>query len=783
MKKFFMLKTTALFIPILFLSIAFSACKDDNLEFIQAEIELPDDANLMELEQWSYSIPFEIKSDSEWEIDFSFDDGKYICYAYPNKGVGNATVKICVLDNWTDYRRNGEMYITFPKDESKNQVIKLSQKCNLDNDENLTEIKDGDRIYAVGYGYNFLGEYASANSVSLNPIVMIDACSDRVNTGGVNASFEAKTYSGSSVTELMNELNADAKFEGKYFGFKGEVGATFGMRDFSNKNNEYAISYVEVAQQNIFLQMNRDEIIMDYMTDAAYEAINGLPHKGKRGEIPTSYPSTPEGLKKLVQDYGTHLILKARLGGKLKYRMTVDVSKVEGSYDLKAFANCSYKNSFIKTSASVSDSLHSSYNQNSKACEVKVFVQGGGKAEALKLGSNGGDNDANLKAWQTSLTDIKNQTLVGLDINDGMIPLYDLVNTNIEGGKARYNVLKAYITGDTEGLEAATSEALGLDLNYETGTVAHLKEIPIFDDSHASNSLIKDVYIQGQNVARVCEEFIPVIDKTKRVTVIYPVVSNKVKYNMGYFVGDAKHKPAKVCWDGMSLSVVECKDQPIGKKKELYIRGAAFMDSNKGDEQLESTVSEYKWSAPGYNGSYKYSLVKIFNKIWMRENYKGNRKEDGDKFGNNYNLEPVWASWNGSSQCYYSEAMVMENPNSRYPFAPKNWRVPYGEDYQSIIETLQENQIQLSTAKAFYPDWRGGILGFHHIYVGHRYVADPNIAWNVETTWYAIIKKNNSTKYEWDGVFAFDEKEESVGQHWWIWDDRCIPVRFVQNIQ
>lgn len=57
MKKFFMLKTTALFIPILFLSIAFSACKDDNLECIQAEIELPDDANLMELEQWSYSIP------------------------------------------------------------------------------------------------------------------------------------------------------------------------------------------------------------------------------------------------------------------------------------------------------------------------------------------------------------------------------------------------------------------------------------------------------------------------------------------------------------------------------------------------------------------------------------------------------------------------------------------------------------------------------------------------------------------------------------------------------
>ena len=260
-KNFFL--KSGLFVIVMSMSLVFVQCSDDEeIPGIQAEVVLPSDVDLMELEQWSYTIPFEVKSDSEWEIDFLFDDANYICYAFPNKGTGDATVKICVLDNWTDYRRTGEMRVTFPKDESKNRVIQLSQKCNLDNDENngMTEVTDGDRIYAVGYGYNYLGEYASANSVSINPIVMIEACSDRVKTGGVIASYEAKTYSGSSITELMNELNANAKFEGKYFGFKGEVGATFGMNDFSNSNNEYAISYVEVAQQNIYLQMNIDEI-------------------------------------------------------------------------------------------------------------------------------------------------------------------------------------------------------------------------------------------------------------------------------------------------------------------------------------------------------------------------------------------------------------------------------------------------------------------------------------------------------------------------------------------
>lgn len=782
MKKFYVLKTMALFISVLSLSITFSACSDENFKGIQADVELPSDANLMELEQYSYSIPFEIKSDSEWEIDFAFDDGKYICYAYPNKGVGNATVKICVLDNWTDYRRNGEMYITFPKDESKNKVIKLSQKCYLDNYDQITEVTDGDRIYAVGYGYNFLGEYASAGSVSLNPIIKIEQYKDRVHTGGVDASYEAKTYSGSSVTQLLNELSADAKFEGKYCGFKGEIGATFNMKDFSNNNNEYAISYVEVAQQNIFLEMNHNEIIGEMMTDAARKAINGLPYESKGGEeLPTSYPSTPAGLKKLVQDYGTHLILRARLGGKLKYRMTVDVSKVEGSYDLKAFANCSYNNSFIKASAGVSDDLRSSYKQNSKACEVKVLIQGGGKEEALKLGVSGGDNDENLKAWQNSLKDTKNQTLVGLDINNGMIPLYELVDRSSKGGgEERYQALKDYITGKMEGLEGATSEALGIDMNYETGTVAHLKEIPTFDDSKASNSLIKDVNVGGQNVARVCEEFIPLIDKTKRVTVIYPVISDKVKYNMGYFVGNDSHKPAKVCWDGSSLSVVECSSQPIGKKKELYIRGASFMDSSSDEKKIESTVSEYKWSAPGYNGPYQYSLVKIFDKIWMRENYKGNRKEDGDPFGEDYDLKPVWASHNGSSQCYYSENMVTKNPNPMYPFAPKHWRVPYREDYVNIINTLQENQIQSSSAKAFYPDSKGGVLGFHHVHVGKiKNSNSKEVDGDEGKTMYAIIKG----KYEYDGEFVFDEKQMSAAWHRWSWGDICIPVRFVQNIK
>ena len=764
---------------------AFSACSDDDLEEIKAEVVLPDDVNLLELEQYSYAIPFEIQSDSEWEIDFDFGDGRDICYVYPSSGKGNATVKICVLDNWTDERREGSMYITFPKDEGKNQVIKLRQKCNLDSDENLTEVTEGDRIYAVGYGYNFLGEYASANSVSRCPVVRIEEAKDKVYLGPVDASFEAKTYSGSSVTSLMNELNADAKFEGKYCGFKGEVGATFGMKDFSNNNYEYAISYVEVAKQNIYLEMGVQEIIDKYMTNEAYEAINGLPHKGRRGSVrPTSYPATADGFKQLVQDYGTHLIVNARLGGKLKYRMRVDISKVEGSYDLKAYANCSYKNKWVKTSANVSDSFHSSYEKNSKACEVKLLVQGGGKTAANNLTISGGDNDTNIDKWQQSLADVKNQTLVGLDVNSGLIPLYDLVDRGLTlaedgvDGEQRYKYLKAYLTGEELpsedlDLQKASAEILKIDMNYETGVAAHIASIPTFDGTNRKNTLIKDVNIGGQNVAQVCEEYIPVIDKTKRVTVIYPVVSNKVKYNMGYFIGDATHKPAKVCWEGANLSVTECSDEPIGVKTELYVRGSSFTTSSD-DNQVEGTISDYTMAAPGRDRAYNYPLVKIFNQIWMRENYMANHTTAGTEL-------PCKYYGDGSNYWYMDNAFYSCAEARSRNFTPQNWRVSAKDDFLSIQKTLNANNVTtISTAKAFFSDANGGVLGFHHWHSGCW--LDGGFFNGGWYGYYGCLKNDASRSF--DGVSMMDSQEQFDAPDNGVWNDNTrFPVRLVHDIE
>lgn len=72
------------------------------------------------------------------------------------------------------------------------------------------------------------------------------------------------------------------------------------------------------------------------------------------------------------------MLVSAKLGGRLTYATTIDVSNVENSYDLNAFAKCSYKNKFIDASVSVSDSLKLSVKENSKSVRVEVFASGGG---------------------------------------------------------------------------------------------------------------------------------------------------------------------------------------------------------------------------------------------------------------------------------------------------------------------------------------------------------------------------------------------------------------------
>lgn len=299
-----------------------------------------------------------------------------------------------------------------------------------------------------------------------------------------------------------------------------------------------------------------------------------------------------------------------------------------------------------------------------------------------------------------------NMALVSFD-EGALIPIYELVDrdaTEAEdgfNGEIRYQLLKGYIDNN-----------MGKDPDfsyYNCGTTFEFN-IPTFENKWNS-TLIKDIYCDGHWVAQVCNEYIPEINRDQRVTVVYPVIVNKPRYYMGFFLGNNSHKPARVSWSGTSVSIEEYDDLDFGKVSKLYLRGASI--KTELDEGLEAKTSssrnEYLQGLKGgqYHTlqQYDYPIVKIFNNIWIRENYKHevyvmpHREVTVKLDGGNVTFQ---------DEVFYRVSLAEEA-------CPSGWRLPSYDDYQNMVNKLTNNGHSLPALACY----NGGVTGFNLYSAGY----------------------------------------------------------------
>ena len=772
-------------------SATITSCSDDLAADVADAGKVPGveqnaSTDLGSLEQFSYTIPYEVKCSGKWKIRLGFNEGHEICYATPSEGTGPATVKICVLDNWTDERRTGLMEVADLENPSKSVTVELGQKCNLDyatRAGNLVTPDKGNIIYGVGYGYNIYKPMSQA--VTLNPILRVEefkeSSVDVFVTEGVDARFEYDQYTGSTLREISSDFKASASAKGKGFGFEGEVGAKFNMKNSSSSQNEYAMSTVKITKTNVSLiGMDPGTLANYYMCNEAYANINGYPFQMNPEDLPegmpvrkgrsavVAYPSTDEGFFNLIKQYGTHMIMRASLGGNLTYATTIDVSKVEDSYDLNAYAKLSYKCSWASAEGNVSEDYKQSFKKNSKAMHTTMSAYGGDSKAVTAVAIDG--SEANINAWKESLDDVTNQKVVGID-HDRLIPIYDLVVD-----QARKNALKEYIENRLE-LDMAREEAQELARQgYQSSTVAHIGNLPGFESEKNSGTLIKDVYMGGQHVARVCNEYIPRINKEERVSVVYPVSNNVVKYNLGYWPGDDTHKPCRVCFNDSAVIVKEIPNSSIGSGKDLYICGSSFYTKEKdgdllsgetiGETKVKSAYMEGKANS-NKNGEYvhNYPIVKIFNRIWTRERYCQRIYRDQVVRTGSYG-----AGW------YYASDTKYFNLN--------NWHMAKNTDFQNLKDGLTSAGFNLPVSKMYNNGSLGAedLTGFNIEWEGW---------WDYDRDKNKVCNGNNNDQMEYmivndKGQFghvrltkqgSMDIEDNNMESYW------EMMVRLVQNLK
>ena len=670
--------------------VTLAACSSsDDVEKYVADVTLPsgtektEDADIL-VEAGAHEFTFDIKTEGQWTVT---SQNRFL-HVQNGSGTGNATITVRVENNTFEDRKLGRLSIAFPGHESENKTITVEQKYLGDYGGNAADIiETSNKIYAVGYSYDITGEWASPNSVKVEIFDTKQLITDGIES--VNAAqveLSDYTVTGSTISEVSNKLTVKASVEGSYGGFKGEANASFDMETSESNTYEYASTYFDVQKRRASLSKSPQSLIFDYMTDDAYNAINGLPVETKRGKR-NLYGNTREGFQRLISDFGTHVIVEAGLGGRLRRSLQVNTSEITSAYDVKAFAKASY-DGVVKAEASVDEHFKQSYKENAKAISLTMSVLGGDEKLATKVGAEKSFTAENYEAWKESVTK-DNMALVNFS-SESLVPLYELVDREAEGGEDRYKALKSYMTDGSVAADFST---------YKCGTVTEFT-VPSFENAKYNETLIKDIYLGGQWVGQVCNEYIPNINRDKRVTVVYPVVNNKARYNMGFYLGDGTHKPARVSWYGTNVAVEAYEELDYEAATTVYLRGASVLPKlpegttalkaeDPRDEYLEMT-------------DWKYPLVKIFNNVWTRENW-----HSGNTTGQplrEYDIDVNGEKFTVKSQEFSGE-------NDIYANFPASWRVPTKDDAQSIIDKLSNNGFAQPITALLY----GGVTGFEDV--------------------------------------------------------------------
>lgn len=685
----------------------------------------------LSLESYSYEVKCAVpdKSGESWTAELTFDEEDDFsdetaffadfAYIYPTKGTRGGVLNLCVLDPVDRSQRSGKLTVTYSGG-SKIEVELVQEAASTNEIEGGA---GGRKNRKIGYGYDAFKGYLSDKCIK-NPIFRIAQLEDEIETedgskarivyADESSSITHRDESGTNIAELESSLNASVNASVNFGGFSSELESTFEKKDKSNDNYQFAWSDTMVTTHTASVEGSSSLLSsLDVLTMDAYKAINNVKFDKKIDEwVPsTSY----NDFKKVIKDFGTHVVVSGVLGGKMHVDMAADTSHIEGSYEVTAMIKAGYEGSVFSGDAKVNGSYKDTLTSDSDAFKFNANVTGGSKDEKKVLNSQLKERKVEadtVTEWMNSLSEIENCVLMDFVDEDSLIPIYELVDTDLEGGEERYEAFKEYFE-----TKMFTDFTVTKQSSYVSNAPAKV-EVP--SDWDKDGSLIKDVYNDDTLCARITNEYIPQLNISKRVTVVYPASNNKVYYNLGYFVGDDTHRPHSVSWQGdipvLSEKLNDSKD--FGAVSTVYIK-ALNLSGIEPDYLPDETkpfsteIRDFKLEA-GQNGS--YNLVKILGNIYTRDYWHGEYFADGI----GYYMEDVdYRKGNimidSIRYCLYPSKYIYSDytHSAHGGFAPTGWDIPSEDSGKALLSAVNNIVGTLPNGSKAGMFIEGGVLGLN----------------------------------------------------------------------
>lgn len=519
--------------------------------------------------------------------------------------------------------RTADIVVSSAKDPALQVVLTLRQR-GLDDDRINADDSDPISDYRVGWGFNAFDEYKSLNSLRGK---IIDA--SRLERFDSETTFNCLQ----EVIRSMESFNVISAFSQQEMSLKLTREMTVQMdvlfakktvRRFSevcrSSVKEAACSYARL--QKTVAQRSIDEGALRYLTEE--EPMDDLPFtnafRDAYKRVVNSQGSQREAaIGRLIDDYGTHLIISASVGCKMDLCLTFDKSM---SYDYTKEARETSSKVFGRSkkesSEKVSEHLTSNLSNSNS-----VHVSGGSLATRTRLetaiktltDNNVLEGDLVLN-WLGSISanDLNEPSRrKNLDVVDfRFMPIWDIFpDVGVQGDIMKY-VLEMSKRSDC----GFTDRELGLD-NYHfdlrSGTLA--------DFSTGQNaSLVRVARFNGVPLIEICEEYVPAIRSDRRIVVYYPILEGRTHIGQGVFVGDGDNPPAVLTFSDGEIYVDPINGYGTGDIiKDLYYVHGNLYTQDLGIGMQEVTQPEMS------NEVFRVSnittpIVKIGSGYWARRN-------------------------------------------------------------------------------------------------------------------------------------------------------------------
>ncbi|WP_312648684.1 MAC/perforin domain-containing protein [Aminipila sp.] len=314
--------------------------------------------------------------------------------------------------------------------EDASEIVDKAAK-HSDNEKNDTEdvkaSEDQLTNYLI-YGYHVInsGQICSAEINLHAPILDSTVLKSMVATSKSSSTSILDTIS-SKASDLCNKLNASAKVKHKGALFSGSLETDFSMTNKMSSNQEL-IKHIElhpVAEK--YLVYNDVDELQPYLSKGFKTAIDNLDFEGRTYEKKSEGTFTPTSLNasdeekcnEIFDKYGTHLIARYTLGGRLELNYNLQNTSSLTDQQIAMAAKASYGNT--SGSAKVADEK---MVENFVSNSTLTFRGVGG----IGITGNSAEQISSQYAeWVKSLKDDPDICYVN-DFNNSMIPIWDLIS-------------------------------------------------------------------------------------------------------------------------------------------------------------------------------------------------------------------------------------------------------------------------------------------------------------------------------------------------------------------